>query len=99
MIVASLEARYSTLRDNIFICFMRVICTPQGIGQPINLCPETLTLPMGFLKDTFGACPQEQKCVEMNFFLIYHLPKKLKTSSVTLFTTKKSLSNLQNLQI
>jgi hypothetical protein len=48
---------------------MRVICTPQGIGQPINLCPETLTLPMGFLKETFGACPQEQKCVEMNFFL------------------------------
>jgi hypothetical protein len=29
----------------------------------------------------------------------YHLSKKLKTSSVTLFTTKKSLSNLQNLQI
>jgi hypothetical protein len=55
MIVASREAKYSTLRDNELICFMRVISTPHGIGQPMNLWPETLTLPIGFLKVTFGA--------------------------------------------
>jgi hypothetical protein len=25
------------------------------MGHPTNLCPETLTLPIGFLKDTLGA--------------------------------------------
>jgi hypothetical protein len=33
-----------------------VITTPQGTGQPRNLWPETLTLPMpGFLNVTLGA--------------------------------------------
>jgi len=34
---------------------MRVMTTPQGTGAPTNLCPLTLTLPMGFLKVTMGA--------------------------------------------
>ena len=35
--------------------FCRVMTTPQGTGAPMNLCPETETDPMGFLKDTRGA--------------------------------------------
>ncbi len=35
--------------------FWRVMTTPQGTGAPINLCPETETDPMAFLKDTRGA--------------------------------------------
>lgn len=30
--------------------------TPQGTGAPTNLCPLTLTLPMGLRKVTMGAC-------------------------------------------
>jgi hypothetical protein len=37
------------------MCFNLVIWTPHGMGHPTNLCPETLTLPIGFLKDTLGA--------------------------------------------
>lgn len=33
----------------------RVITTPQGMGAPTNLCPDTDTLPMGFRKVTMGA--------------------------------------------
>ena len=33
----------------------RVMTTPQGTGAPMNLWPETLTEPMGFLKLTSGA--------------------------------------------
>jgi hypothetical protein len=61
MIVASLEARYSTLLERTLMCSILVICTPHGIGHPTNLWPETLTLPMGFLKVTFGACLSPMK--------------------------------------
>lgn len=63
MIVESLEARYSTFLERTLTCSNRVICTPQGIGHPTNLWPETLTLPIGFLKETFGACnsPKRRK--------------------------------------
>jgi hypothetical protein len=72
MIVASREAKYSTLWDNALICFMRVISTPHGIGQPMNLWPETLTLPIGFLKVTFGACRQILQ--EISFTRIVYIP-------------------------
>jgi len=55
MIVASLDARYSTLLERALMCFNLVICTPHGMGHPTNLCPETLTLPIGFLNVTLGA--------------------------------------------
>src|SRR4051794_3640895 len=60
MIVASREARYSTFCDNTLMCFILVICTPHGIGQPTNLWPDTLTLPIGFLNVTLGACNRKQ---------------------------------------
>ena len=52
----SLEVKYSTSFEREFMCSILVICTPHGMGQPTNLCPDTLTLPIGFLKLTFGAC-------------------------------------------
>lgn len=30
--------------------------TPHGTGHPMNLCPDTLMLPIGFLNVTLGAC-------------------------------------------
>ena len=56
IIVASLEAKYSTSLEREFMCLIVVIFTPHGMGQPTNLCPDTLTLPIGFLNLTFGAC-------------------------------------------
>lgn len=41
--------------DSAWMCFRRVMTTPQGTGAPTNLCPDTDTLPMGFLKVTMGA--------------------------------------------
>ncbi|KAL5714967.1 hypothetical protein ACHQM5_016860 [Ranunculus cassubicifolius] len=37
IMVASLEARYSTLLESALMCSSLVIWTPQGIGQPTNL--------------------------------------------------------------
>ena len=34
---------------------MRVMTTPHGTGAPINLCPETLMLPIGRVKSTTAA--------------------------------------------
>lgn len=55
MMVASLLFKYSTLLARAEMYFWRVMTTPQGTGAPINLCPLTLTLPIGFLKVTMGA--------------------------------------------
>jgi hypothetical protein len=55
MIVASLDDKYSMSVESTFTCSNLVITTPHGTGHPINLCPETLTLPIGFLNVTFGA--------------------------------------------
>ena len=55
MMVASLLLRYSTLFAKAEMYFCLVMTTPQGTGAPMNLCPLTLTLPMGFLKVTIGA--------------------------------------------
>lgn len=35
--------------------FNLLITTPHGVGQPNNLCPETLMLPIGFMNVNFGA--------------------------------------------
>ena len=44
--------------------FWRVMTTPQGTGAPMNLCPDTETDPMGFLKDTLGAFLTKGICVQ-----------------------------------
>lgn len=55
VMVASLEAMYSISVDRTSACSNLVITTPQGIGQPKNLCPEILIEPIGFLNDSLGA--------------------------------------------
>lgn len=49
------EGQRHTPEDTPLMYRSRVMTTPQGTGAPTNLCPLTLTLPMGFLKDTIGA--------------------------------------------
>lgn len=53
--VESLEALHSSFADKTSACSILVITTPQGTVQPMNLCPEILIDPIGFLNDSLGA--------------------------------------------
>lgn len=58
-IVASVVPINSMFFDKIVMCCFLVIWTPQGIGHPKNLWPDTLMLPIGFLNEILGACVQD----------------------------------------
>jgi len=54
MMVVSFELRYSIERAKRSTCFLRVTMTPQGIGQPRNLWPDTAIESIGSWKETSG---------------------------------------------
>lgn len=63
-----------------------------------KLMPRNTHATNGLLERHLWSLPPTAKMCWNELLPKYHLPKKLKTS-VTLFITKKSLSNLQNFQI